>query len=169
MPHMLESLFLGLDSFVFCIGLGAARGPASRLVAAALLFGAVDAAGTAFGTALAQQDYPLFAGLPGLAAGAIGAYGVLVLVSTAFARRWAGKPLILLLVASLMSLDNVASALLGDAGTPASTVSSSFVATTFMALSGCGIGVALAGRWPGLGRLMRGGSALAAALVMGLG
>lgn len=69
-----------------------------------------------------------------------------------------------MLLPILLSVDNFVAAALGDHG--AASSSSTFFATSLMALLGCVAGAALARRWPALKQGLPGATVVAAALIM---
>jgi hypothetical protein len=166
MIDLVSYLYVGIDSFVVCIGLGTMNRPRRTWPLLAVSFGIADAFGTTLGGVFGQAYHGLTSDLACAAPTAVAAYGCVVVAATARIRALVATRVGLVLLPILLSVDNFVAAALGDHG--AASSSSTFFATSLMALLGCVAGAALARRWPALKQGLPGATVVAAALIMSL-
>jgi hypothetical protein len=162
---IIANLRFGLDSLIVCTGLGSLCGSRRTWLLLAIAFGAADGAGGLLGQAIA---WPHISGALALVAPIlVAAYGGLVLIATANIRTIATSRFGLACLPTLFSLDNFFAGASEGADPSVEPAIAMTVATTIMALAGCGLGSLLVARWPTLKRPLPGAAALAAALIMG--
>jgi hypothetical protein len=155
----------GLDSFIFCLGLGPFCRSRRSWLFMASAFGVADGAGALLGSQLSAL-WPDCSLASAIGAAAVAAYGVLVLVATAKIRAIVASPASLACLPILFSLDNLAAAASTGRAPVGAEVAATTITTASLALLGCGLGAALIRGWPASKGILPGGAALAAAAIM---
>jgi hypothetical protein len=166
MIDIVNYLYLGIDSFVVCIGFGALNRSRWIWPLLAASFGIADAFGTMLGGIFGQAYHGPPPHLVLVASAGVAAYGSVVAAATAQMRVLVTNRIGLVLLPLLLSVDNFVAAAMGNNG--AASSSSTFLATSVMALLGCLAGAVLIRRWPALKQALAGGTAIATALIMSL-
>jgi hypothetical protein len=155
----------GLDSFIFCLGLGQfCRSQRSWLFMASA-FGVADGAGALLGGQLVAL-WPDCSLASVIGPPAVAAYGVLVLIATAKVRAIVTNRISLACLPILFSLDNLADAASTGHAPGGAEAAAATTATASLALLGCALGTVLIRGRPALRGILPGGAALAAAAIM---
>jgi hypothetical protein len=155
----------GLDSFIFCLGLGPFCPSQRSWLFTASAFGVADGAGALLGGQLVAL-WPDCSLASVIGPPAVAAYGFLVLIATAKVRAIVTSRISLACLPILFSLDNLAAAASIGHAPRGAEVAATIVTTTSLALLGCGLGAALIHGWPALRGILPGGAALVAAAIM---
>ncbi|MBV8439312.1 MAG: hypothetical protein JO312_01890 [Hyphomicrobiales bacterium] len=162
---IVSHVFYGLDSFIFCLGLGPFCRSRRSWLFMASAFGVADGVGALLGSQLIAL-WPDCSLASAIGAPAVAAYGFLVLIATARVRSIVTSRISLACLPILFSLDNLAAAA-STGHTPAGAeVAATTITTASLAFLGCGLGTALIRGRPALRGALPGGAAIVAAAIM---